>query len=109
MEKMTLEEAVKILENGKTSIKLISDCADSEYLGQAFNIIIDNAKYGHTRPEPKQTSSGLTAFEYTRLISWMKDLNREPAITAFTSGACRDAGRAFEKYLGGGRDERADS
>ena len=62
-----------------------------------------------SRPEPKQTSSGLTAFEYTRLISWMKDLNREPAITAFTSGACRDAGRAFEKYLGGGRDERADS
>ena len=41
----------------------------------------------------------LTASEFKRLVAWMEDTNRAPAITIFTSGACRDAARAFETVM----------
>ena len=41
----------------------------------------------------------LTSSEYRRLIAWMQNQQRQPAIIAFTAGACRDAARAFEEYL----------
>lgn len=39
----------------------------------------------------------MTAFEFRRLVDWMKDPKRKPANLAFTAGACRDAARAFEQ------------
>lgn len=45
----------------------------------------------------RQKPDGLTAFEFERLILWMKDPKRKSAETAFTSGACRDAARCFER------------
>ena len=38
----------------------------------------------------------MTAYEFGRLVEWMKNPKREPAGTAFTAGACRDAARAFK-------------
>lgn len=41
----------------------------------------------------------LTVSEYERLVAWMKDPKRKPAILAFTDSACRDAARAFEEAI----------
>ena len=39
----------------------------------------------------------LSPLDYKRLVKWMKESKRKPAIIAFTAGACRDAARAFEE------------
>ena len=41
--------------------------------------------------------NSLSASEYTRLVEWVKNPTREPANTAFTASACRDAARAIEE------------
>lgn len=41
---------------------------------------------------------GLDTYDYVRLVEWMKD-PPEPANTAFTAGALRDAARAFEDAI----------
>lgn len=41
---------------------------------------------------------GLSRCDYQRLVEWMDDRNRQPAIIAFTAGAARDAARAFEEH-----------
>lgn len=41
----------------------------------------------------------MDGYNYLRLVRWMKNPNREPAQTAFTAGALRDAARAFEDAL----------
>ena len=43
--------------------------------------------------------SEISYHEYQRLVNWMKDEKREPAMTAFTAGNCRQMGRAFEEYM----------
>ena len=52
--------------------------------------------------EPKcdcECQADMTLFEYQRLVSWMKDPCRKPAILAFTAGTLRQCARAFEEYL----------
>ena len=47
--------------------------------------------------EGDSMSDNLTLLEYQRLVAWMKDPKRKPAILEFTASACRDAARAFEE------------
>lgn len=51
------------------------------------------------RNESHTYKDKLSISEYKRLVEWMKNSVRKPAINAFTAGACRDAARAFEDYI----------
>lgn len=42
---------------------------------------------------------GLSAYDYRKLVEWFIDDNRNPATTAFTAGAAKDAATAYEQVL----------
>ena len=51
------------------------------------------------RKAVKKCIQDMTWFDYSRLVMWMKDPARKPAIHAFTAGTLRQCARAFEEYL----------
>lgn len=52
---------------------------------------------------PKKTATlpaacpGFSADEWLRLVAWMRDAKRHPAVVSFTAGHLRDAATAFEQ------------
>lgn len=55
--------------------------------------------YEDLEEENRVLRAGLTDLDFSLLIAWMRDPSRIRSTQAFTSGAVRDAARAFEMYL----------
>lgn len=55
---------------------------------------IENAIHRFNENERQTLQMGMTAFEYERLVAWLKDPNRKEPMFAFTAGVLRTAARA---------------